>query len=132
MNRLFASTEIYLRMAKQKELPGEAVPKSRKQGKKASLEAPVADVSLSFNTQRLRALKSAAPIASLLTASPLEELSFQQTIAVKPKNSAASFLNGETIATKIGQMDYNKSQAVMLISASGVGLLIGLFIAYFI
>jgi len=89
------------------------------------------DIKLSFDTQRIQKAKSAEPVdAILLNASYTEELSFQPTVPVGTKPRAPELNLGDTLANRIGQMDFRKSQALMLFSISAMGLMIGILISF--
>ena len=68
----------------------------------------------------------------MMTASYTEEFSFQPTVRIEHKELNPVLVNGETIQTKVGKMDYLKTQILMLFTIATLGLLIGFFIAFFI
>lgn len=98
-------------------------------------DEPIQNIELTFDTQRIRNAKVIAPVeAIMLNASPTEAMSFEQTVRVAARAVvvAPSTPDSPTLATRIGRMDFHKSQALMLLSASFMGILIGLVIALFI
>lgn len=100
------------------------------QERKKELTESSEEIRLSFDTMRVQSEKPPKPIGSiLLNASYTEELSFQPTVRIPIKTSYTEVTNGATIATRIGRMDYHKSQALVLFSISGMGLIIGLLIS---
>ncbi len=89
------------------------------------------DIRLSFDTQRVQKAKSPEPVeAILLNASYTEELSFQPTVPVRMQSTPPGLQQGDTLANRIGQMDFRKSQALMLFSISAMGLMIGILISF--
>lgn len=89
------------------------------------------DVQLSFDTQRIQRAKSPEPVESiLLNATYTQELSFQPTVPVSIKPIDPEILLGNTLANRIGRMDFRKSQALMLFSISAMGLMIGILISF--
>lgn len=89
------------------------------------------DVRLSFDTQRIRRAKSLESIELiLLNASFTEEMSFQPTVPVRLKPINPEIHQGDTLANRIGRMDFRKTQALMLFSISAMGLMIGLLISF--
>lgn len=56
-------------------------------------------------------------------------LSFQPTVAIRSRSTTPEFVSGATIANRVGQKDYQKSQAIVLFSVSSMGLLIGFLIS---
>jgi len=89
------------------------------------------DIRLSFDTQRIQKAKFPEPVeAIMLNASYTEELSFQPTVPVGTKPRAPELNLGDTLANRIGQMDFRKSQALMLFSISAMGLMIGILISF--
>ena len=96
-------------------------------------DAEVQNIRLSFDTKRILSANAPKSIDSiLLQASNTEELSFQPTVPVKLKSEGAEINDGLTVANRIGRMDYRKSQALVMFSISGMGLLIGLLISFVI
>jgi len=96
-------------------------------------DAEVQNIRLSFDTKRILCANAPKSIESiLLQASNIEELSFQPTVPVKLKSISAEVNDGVTVANRIGRMDYRKSQALVMFSISGMGLLIGLLISFVI
>ena len=88
-------------------------------------------IRLSFDTQRIHQAKSPKPVESImLNASYTEELSFQPTVPVRMKLVEPGIHVGDTLANRIGQMDFRKSQALMLFSISAMGLMIGILISF--
>ena len=89
------------------------------------------DVRLSFDTPRIQQAKSPEPVESiLLNATYTQEMSFQPTVPVRMKPFEPEIHLGDTLANRIGQMDYRKSQALMLFSISAMGLMIGILISF--
>lgn len=89
------------------------------------------EVRLTFDTQRVQRAKSPERVESiLLNASFTEELSFQPTVPVRLKTISPEVHEGNTLANRIGRMDFRKSQALMLFSISAMGLMIGLLISF--
>lgn len=89
------------------------------------------DVRLSFDTQRIQRAKSPEPVESiLLNATYTQELSFQPTVPVSIKPIAPELRLGDTLANRIGRMDFRKTQALMLFSISVMGLMIGIMISF--
>lgn len=89
------------------------------------------DIRLSFDTQRIHQAKSPKPVESImLNSSYTEELSFQPTVPVRMKLVEPGIHHGDTLANRIGQMDFRKSQALMLFSISAMGLMIGILISF--
>lgn len=89
------------------------------------------DIRLSFDTQRILRAKSPGPVeAIMLNASYTEELSFQPTVPVRLQPTAPDLQQGDTLANRIGRMDYRKTQALMLFSISAMGLMIGILISF--
>ena len=89
------------------------------------------DIRLSFDTQRIQQAKSPEPVESiLLNATYTQEMSFQPTVPVRMKPFEPEINLGDTLANRIGQMDYRKSQALMLFSISAMGLMIGILISF--
>ena len=88
------------------------------------------DIRLSFDTQRIQRAKSPEPVESiLLNASYTQELSYQPTVPVRTKSIDPELQQGDTLANRIGRMDFRKSQALMLFSISATGLMIGILIS---
>jgi len=88
------------------------------------------DIRLSFDTQRIQSAKSPEPIDSiLLNASYTQELSYQPTVPVRTNSIDPELHQGDTLANRIGRMDFRKSQALMLFSISATGLMIGILIS---
>ena len=88
------------------------------------------DIRLSFDTQRIQSAKSPEPNDSiLLNASYTQELSYQPTVPVRTKSIDPELHQGDTLANRIGRMDFRKSQALMLFSISATGLMIGILIS---
>ena len=105
-------------------------PKSAKSRSKDT-PATYQDIRLSFDTQRIYQAKSPKPVESImLDASYTEELSFQPTVPVRMKLVEPGIHVGDTLANRIGQMDFRKSQALMLFSISAMGLMIGILISF--
>lgn len=95
--------------------------------------APDQLVRLSFDTQQILASKQARPVQQIMfNASDLEQLSFQQTLRLVVKHYSPELQKGATMMNKVGKRDFFKTQAFTLVTISGMGLLIGFFIAYFI
>jgi len=89
------------------------------------------DIRLSFDTQRVQRAKAPEPVESiLLNATYTQELSFQPTVPVGVKPIDPEIHLGNTLANRIGRMDYRKSQALMLFSISAMGLMIGILISF--
>lgn len=89
------------------------------------------DIRLSFDTQRVQQAKSPEPVESiLLNATYTQELSFQSTVPVRMTPIEPEIRLGDTLATRIAQMDFRKSQALMLFSISAMGLMIGILISF--
>ena len=89
------------------------------------------DVRLSFDTQRIQRAKSPEPVeAILLNASYTEEMSFQPTVPIRLMPTTPGINQGDTLANRIGRMDFRKTQALMLFSISAMGLMIGLLISF--
>ena len=89
------------------------------------------DIRLSFDTQRVQRAKSPEPVESiLLNATYTQELSFQPIVPVRLKPIEPEIQLGDTLANRIGQMDFRKSQALMLFSISAMGLMIGILISF--
>lgn len=89
------------------------------------------EIRLAFDTQRIQKAKSPERVESiLLNASYTEELSFQPTVPVRTRVTEAEIHQGDTLANRIGQMDFRKSQALMLFSISAMGLMIGILISF--
>ena len=103
-------------------------------GGKANSKNQVAayeDVHLSFDTQRIQRAKAPEPVESiLLNATYTQELSFQPTVPVRMKPIDQDVHLEDTLANRIGSMDYRKSQALMLFSTSAMGLMIGILISF--
>lgn len=90
-------------------------------------------VTLNFETQRVFNENKAVPVNQIMmTASYTEEFSFHPTVRIEHKELNPVLVNGETIQTKVGKMDYLKTQILMLFTIATLGLLIGFFIAFFI
>lgn len=90
-------------------------------------------VSLSFETERIIVAKQAVPVnLILMNASYTEELSFQPTVKLELSANAPEIVTGDTLMNRVGKRDFFRTQAYMLVAISGMGLLIGFFIAYFI
>ena len=88
------------------------------------------DIRLSFDTQRIQRAKAPEPVESiLLNATYTQELSFQPTVPVSLKPIEPEIHLGDTLANRIGRMDYRKTQALMLFSISAMGLMIGILIS---
>lgn len=88
-------------------------------------------IRLSFDTQRIQRAKTPEPIESiLLNATYTQELSFQATVPVSLKPVEPEIQFGDTLANRIGRMDFRKSQALMLFSISAMGLMIGILISF--
>jgi len=104
-------------------------PKGSKPAKNSA--AGYQDIKLSFDTQRIQKAKLPKPVeAIMLNASYTEELSFQPTVPVGTKPRVPELNLGDTLANRIGQMDFRKSQALMLFSISTMGLMIGILISF--
>jgi hypothetical protein len=104
--------------------------KRKKVRGKAEQQPPVR---LSFDTQRVNAAKQARPVGQIMFhASDLERMSYQPTVRLEVKKYSPSLQKGETLMNKVGKRDFFKTQAFTLVTISGMGLLIGFFIAYFI
>ena len=89
------------------------------------------EIRLSFDTQRIQRAKLPEPVdAIMLNASYTEELSFQPTVPVRMKPRLPDLSQGDTLANRIGRMDFRKTQALMLFSISAMGLMIGLLISF--
>jgi len=89
------------------------------------------DVRLSFDTQRIQRAKSPEPVeAIMLNATYTEEMSFQPTVPVRIMPTNPGINQGDTLANRIGRMDFRKTQALMLFSISAMGLMIGLLISF--
>lgn len=102
-----------------------------KSGKSSSKNFAAADIRLSFDTQRVQRAKSPEPVESiLLNATYTQELSFQPTVPVRTPTVQPEIHFGDTLANRIGQMDFRKSQALMLFSISAMGLMIGILISF--
>ena len=105
--------------------------KRRRKARKQDL--PIEPVRLSFDTQRIFSAKQARPVGHILfNASEAEQLSYQPTVPVETKRLIPELQKGATIMNKVGKHDFLKTQAATLFAISGMGLLIGFFIAYFI
>lgn len=90
-------------------------------------------VRLSFDTQRISSAKQARPVGQIMfNASDLERMSYQPTVRLEVKRYSPGLQKGETVMNKVGKRDFFRTQAFTLITISGMGLLIGFFIAYFI
>ena len=101
--------------------------------KSKNFDVALPDVRLSFDTQRVQRAKSPEPVESiLLNATYTQEFSFQPTVPVSLKPIEPEIQFGDTLANRIGQMDFRKSQALMLISISVMGLMIGILISFII
>lgn len=89
------------------------------------------DIQLSFDTQRVQQAKAPEPVESIMfNATYTQELSFQPTVPVQLQSIENKVDLGETLANRIGRMDFRKSQALMLLSISASGLMIGLLISF--
>jgi len=105
--------------------------KKRKRTRKQVV--PNQPVHLSFDTQRIFASKQARPVGQIMfDASELEQLSFQPTVRLEFKHFSPELQKGMTQMNKVGKKDFFRTQAFTLVTISGMGLLIGFFIAYFI
>lgn len=102
-----------------------------KGAKRSTKTSAATDIRLSFDTQRIQRAKTPEPVESiLLNASYTEELSFQPTVPVRTPFVEPQIHLGDTLANRIGQMDFRKSQALMLFSISTMGLMIGILISF--
>lgn len=102
-----------------------------KGAKRSSKDIAASDIRLSFDTHRIQRAKSPEPVESiLLNATYTQELSFQRTVPVMTKVVEPEIHFGDTLANRIGQMDFRKSQALMLFSISAMGLMIGILISF--
>ena len=102
-----------------------------KGAKSSSKNFAATEIRLSFDTQRIQRAKTPGPVESiLLDASYTEELSFQPTVPVRTHIAEPGIHLGDTLANRIGQMDFRKSQALMLFSISAMGLMIGILISF--
>lgn len=120
MERSVASPNIPLPLKK----------KGAKSGSK-NFTAAYQDIRLSFDTRRIQRAKSPEPVESiLLNATYTQELSFQPTVPVRMKPIDPEINFGDTLANRIGRMDFRKSQALMLFSISAMGLMIGILISF--
>ena len=105
-------------------------PKAARNSSKKS-EFARQEIRLSFDTQRIQRAKSPEPVESiLLNATYTQELSFQPTVPVGLKPIEPEINLGDTLANRIGRMDFRKSQALMLFSISAMGLMIGILISF--
>ncbi len=104
--------------------------KSKKMRKQSESDQPVR---LSFDTQRIFSAKQAKPVEQIMfNASNMEQLSFQPTVRLEVKHYSPELQKGVTLMNKVGKRNFFKTQAFTLVTISGMGLLIGFFIAYFI
>ena len=104
--------------------------KRKKLPKQKELDPPV---HLSFDTQRIFKAKQARPVEQILfNSSTLEQLSYQPTVRLEVKHYPPELQKGLTRMNKVGKRNFFRTQAFTLVTISGMGLLIGFFIAYFI
>jgi len=102
----------------------------KKLRKQAQVDQPVR---LSFETQRIFTAKQARPVEQILfNASALEQMSYQPTVRLEVKHYSPGLQKGVTMMNKVGKRNFFTTQAFTLVTISGMGLLIGFFIAYFI
>lgn len=114
-------------------LPLKALKAEKKRKKVRKQAEPDQLVRLSFDTQRITAAKQARPVEQILfNASSLEQLSFQPTVRLEAKHYSPELQKGMTVMSKVGKRNFYRTQAFTLVTISGMGLLIGFFIAYFI
>lgn len=108
--------------------------KAEKKRKKIRKQAqPDQPVRLAFDTQRIMTAKQARPVEQILfNASALEQLSYQPTVRLEVKHYSPELQKGVTMMNKVGKRNFFRTQAFTLVTISGMGLLIGFFIAYFI
>ena len=108
--------------------------KADKRQKKLRKQAqPDQPVRLSFDTQRIFSAKQARPVEQFLfNASAMEQLSYQPTVRLEVKHYTPELQKGVTMMNKVGKSNFFRTQAFTLVTISGMGLLIGFFIAYFI
>ena len=108
--------------------------RKRKNGKgPESITVPDKPISLNFETQRIFNANKAAPVNQIMVNSSFsEELSFQPTVKIGFNNTHSAVVSGETVRNKVGNVDFLKTQVLMLFTIASMGLLIGFFIAFFI
>lgn len=108
--------------------------KAEKKRKKVRKQAqPDQPVRLAFDTQRIMTAKQARTVEQILfNASALEQLSYQPTVRLEVKHYSPELQKGVTMMNKVGKRNFFRTQAFTLVTISGMGLLIGFFIAYFI
>lgn len=108
--------------------------KAEKRHKKLRKQAePDQPVRLSFDTQRIFSAKQARPVEQILfNASAMEQMSYQPTVRLAVKHYSPELQKGVTMMNKVGKRNFFRTQAFTLVTISGMGLLIGFFIAYFI
>ena len=89
------------------------------------------DIRLSLDTQRVQKAVALEPVEQIFfNATNNQEMSFQPTVPVQLRQVNSEFSQGATLANHIGQMDFRKSQALMLFSISAMGLMIGILISF--
>ena len=108
--------------------------KTEKRRKKIRKQAePDMPIQLSFDTQRIFKAKQIRSVDQIMfNASDMEYLSLQPTVRLEVKPFSSELENGVTLMNKVSKRNFFKAQAFTLTTISGMGLLIGLFIAYFI
>ena len=89
------------------------------------------EIRLSFDTQRVQTAKTPEPIeAILLNATYTQEMSYQPTVPVSLKSVDSEIYFENTLATRVGRIDFRKTQAIMLFTISTMGLVIGILISF--
>ncbi len=109
-------------------------PLSKAKGSRRNLRNEAVDyqeIRLSFDTQRVQRAKTPEPVESiLLNATYTQEMSYQPTLPVSLKSVDPEIYFENTLATRVGRMDFRKTQAIMLFTISTMGLIIGILISF--
>ncbi|MFZ3070336.1 MAG: hypothetical protein WA110_04345 [Anaerolineaceae bacterium] len=101
--------------------------------KKSRKKANPDEVVLAFYDRQKREPIEEAPIHEIVMNAPPEEmLSYEPTRRVPVRNTGKLTFDGATVATRLSAAGFKKAQTLMVISSSFLGLLIGIFIAFFV
>lgn len=92
----------------------------------------VSEVKLTFSDDMNKHAEPMTISKLVLNASPEEELSYEPTRPIPISASNLLIQNNPTVPTKIVTSEYKKGQALMVLSISFLGFLIGACIALFV